>query len=572
MKIDNKYLKNNILNNIINNSIEYSQNKSNSQYNNTFLPKNKSDKFIKKKILKIKRKSPIKKNYNKKKYDINQRKDNKYLFNKTNKDDTFLKDFFFSTGDNILNNISYEKNFLFTEANLTDKNEIKNLNRATIAILKENIPVSYFNNIYNEQFNLKRNTSKNNNLSHTFILEESSNSHSYNNNDSLSNNKNSNNRNSIIKHISINTNKIINDIRHKKNITKLPSSKNYNKSNKLFNLKNNRKNKKKKEQNEIEGAKYNLWNDYHKIIKDSYIKKYNNKTNSKKNQKDIGIYNHKNNISSNNKKRSAKSHERNIFNNIYDNTEKRIKNQSINNKKENYSINQTNNSKIKKEKNILLSSNKINTKINRKFGINMNNINTNKKFETIISKNNEDFFKYKDLKINNNINNEYYTLNNNNHFSKSNLKNIKTNTINNKTEIKTYSKLRRFKGILSNNKNYEKKNDTIKKDKKNKNNFIINISNIIKVDKKIKSLTQSNKNSIPKENKMPLKKRSKEMKISKNNTKKIKIIKSNKHKYHFRNNIKLENYFYQNENIDKKDICNKPIVSNYIQTPFFTNI
>lgn len=268
MKLNNKYLKNNILNNLTKNTNVYSQYIT-KKPSNSFLKKNISDKFIKKSISKIKsNQNPIIYNYE----DNYQR--NTIKTNKLNDGDSFLLDFCSLTGENIFANNSNEKNYLLTETNSSDKIKIKNLNSATIAILNENIPVSHFNDIYLEPFNLINNPSKDD-LSQKYIINDYNNNYNYNksietskkkikenNIKCISNNYENNNRYNTIK-----TNKIIRNVKCKKNENNLPSSKSYNNKEKLFISKNYKTNINSHIENKKLIIKNKLLDEQHKILK-----------------------------------------------------------------------------------------------------------------------------------------------------------------------------------------------------------------------------------------------------------------------------------------------------------------
>ena len=556
MRQNNKYPKNNIFDSLINNSVDYSRNENNNHYNKT---KKILDKFFKNEMLKNQKQTPVVNNYNIKKIPHNYKNKRNYLYDNFSKDDSFLKEFYLSTGDNIVNNNSFESNFIYKETYSDDKIIIKNLNRVTIAILKENIPVSYFNDILNEPFNLKNNISKDD-LYHNFILEENNNRNNYNYNiDFLSNEKKLEDINKKVKHTIIKNNKTMSG--DKKNITKLFSSKSYNKNNKIFYLKHNKKINKNKNQKEKSGSKKKPYYNFQNIKKDSYIQREDNKNNSNQNKNDIGIdkfnYKYKTKIYLDNKNRLSTSNEKNSLSNMNDCIGKKIKIQNIKNKKMNNKI-YSNISIIRKEKDINMIS---------KFCLTENNNNKNdKKFKKIISKNNIDYSKYNELKIKNNFDNESYTLNKNYKSSKIKINTNNNKTNKNKTEYKTYLKLRNYKGKKSSYKNCEKNEDKKNNDKKCNNYYNTNF--IIK-DKKIKSQIQSNKIPIFKENKIYLPKR--DLKLKKlNNSKKLKITMKNRLKRNFDNNIKLDIYLYENESLENRDICNRPFISDYIQTPFFT--
>ena len=98
---NDKYPKNNIFDSLINNSVDYSRNENNNHYNKT---KKILDKFFKNEMLKNQKQTPVVNNYNIKKIPHNYKNKRNYLYDNFSKDDSFLKEFYLSTGDNIVNN------------------------------------------------------------------------------------------------------------------------------------------------------------------------------------------------------------------------------------------------------------------------------------------------------------------------------------------------------------------------------------------------------------------------------------------------------------------------------------
>ena len=568
MKLNNKYLKNNILNNLTKNSNVYSQ-YINKKPNNSFLKKNISDKFIKKSISKIKS-SHNQIIYN---YEDNYNQRNTFKNNKLNDGDSFLLDFCSLTGENIFANNSNEKNYLLTETNSSDKIKIKNLNSATIAILNENIPVSHFNGINLEPFNLISNPSKGD-ISQKCIINDFKNNYDKsvesskkkikeNNIKCISNNYENNNKYNTIK-----TNKIIRNVKCNAKENNFPSSKSYNNKEKIFISKNYKKNINNYIENKKLIIKNKLLDEQHKIFKkNSDYQKYDNKTNiSKLKKKILWSYNlHKENRinkSLSNNKNFSKSNGKDIEKKIrktfvYDNKCKNKNDINFNKcKKEN-----------KKEKEILFfSDNIINDKINKQF-FNKNYCITENNIEKNNSKYNEEFFKYRNYLIKNNNNKEYYTLKKERQSSRLKLDSIISEINKNKDENNKYLRFKinqivKFDNNIENNKNSEKK----------KNKMIVNEnknSNSIDISKKNKkSETKSKKNNI-KINKDDIKiQNSKKYNkiVKKNNIKKSEFIENKDLKENFDKN----NFFYVNESLENGDVCNKPFVSNYIGAPFIT--
>ena len=573
MKLNNKYLKNNILNNLAKNSNVYSQYIS-KKPNNSFLKKDISDKFIKNKISKTKsNQNPI--IYN---YEDNYNQRNTLKNNKLNDGDSFLLDFCSLTGENIFTCNSNEKNYLLTETNSSDKIKIKNLNSATIAILNENIPVSHFNDIYLEPFNLVSSPSEGD-LSQKCVINDYNNNYKKHYNKSVesskkkmeeknikfSNNYENNNRYNTIK-----TNNIIRNVKCQKNENNLPSSKSCNNKKKLFISKNNKKSINNHIENEKLIIKNKILDEQHKIFKkNSDYQKYENKTNiSKLKKKILWSYNlNKENIINNslsNNKNFSKS-------NGKDNIEKRIRKKIINDNKSKNKID-SNSNKIKKENKkengiLFYSDNIINDRItklyfNKNYCITENNIEkTNSK-----KKINDEFFKYRNYLIKNN-NKEYYTLKKKKQSTKLKLDNIISETNKNIDNNNKYLKIRnshlvKFENNIENNKNSEKKNNKMVINE-NKNSIDIDISKRNKTSetKFKKSNIKINKDNIKIQNSKKFNKITK-----KNNVKKSEIIDNNILKENFDKN----NFFYVNESLENEDVCNKPIVSNYIRAPFIT--
>ena len=572
MKKKNIIPKNKILNNLVKSSTKYPKYILN-KHNSTSLTKNFSNKFIKKNSSKIKdKKNHIIYNY---KDNINsnsiQKNIDKFKNNKISKEDSLLMDFYSPTGENIFCNNSKEQNYILTETNSTDIIKIKNLNSATIAILKENIPVSVFNDKYYEPFNINNNLSKelfqndNINDNNYFNYFDYNNSVNYMVNDRYFNDKNNNTNYSNIK-----PKKIIRNIQNKKNEIKIIPSKSYNKGERLFiptkKIDNNNEKKINKRCDVFQIFKVNHNNNNQKSG-------HRRSNISKLKKKIFGTYNRKNyriNKSESNKNCLSKSNE--MEDNIIDNKGNKIKKQNINNTKNKKStyINK-NNSKSKKEKELFLTNNNtINNKTTRKYYNKKFNIteirNIDKSKEKIPKINNEDYFIYKEY-INKKYNNndEYHTLNNYYQVSKKKL------NIDNKNngEIKKNFKIRNKENKIFNQINTEKKNIKIIMADKKYNN-IYNISNIIKVNKK--SNNKSKKNSLPKtnfENNISLNKKNTNIKKS-NILKKARFFKNNYLKKNKDNSLKFDIFSNVNESLENIDICNKPIVSNYIQTPFIT--
>ena len=568
MKVNNKYLKNNILNNLTKNTNVYPQYIT-KKPSNSFLKKNISDKYIKKNISKINsNQNPIIYNYEE---NFNQR--NTIKTNKLNDGDSFLLEFCSLTGENIFTNNSNEKNYLLTETNSSDKIKIKNLNSATIAILKENIPVSHFNDIYLEPFNLISNPSKGD-LSRKYLINDDSNNNNKsveslkkkikeNNIKCINNNYENNNRYNTIK-----TNKIIRNVKCKKNENNLPSSKSYNNKEKIFISKNYKKNINNNIDNKKLIIKNKLLDEQHKIFKkNSDYQKYDNKANiSKLKKKILWSYN----LNKENRINKSLSNNKNFSKSNGKDIEKKIRKRIINdNKNKNKNKIDINSNKIKKEnkkdKEILFfSDNIINDKINKQY-FNKNYCITENNIEKANSKFNEEFFKYRNYLIKNKNNKEYYTLKKENQSSRLKLDNIismANKDENNKYQSLKNNQLTKFENNIDNNKNSEKKKNRMIINE-NKNSISIDA---LKKNKKSETKFKKSNNKINKDDiKIPNSKKYNKI-VKKKIIKRSEFIDNKDIKENFDKN----NFFYVNESLENGDVCNKPFVSNYIRAPFIT--